>query len=501
MKITCQSCHSKYNVADEKVQGKVAKIRCRKCGATMVVDGTGAAAANGGSPPSAPAVDSPAGAASSNAVGAPDISQWHVNVAEGDQRTMTLAEVVDAYHTGTVTQDTYIWTDGMDDWKALGEVEAILAALHGTEQAPPPPPPSATPNGLGGDAAPSHPTSREEPDRLRSHKDDGGEGATRIFRGQGEPGTAAPSAVADPADPMPAVAARPEAKRAAVVRRETRARDLFASRADDGLGALDVETSAPTLAEASNGSAVDDATNKRTGERNENSVLFSLAVLTQNADQRAPSATSAMSSDDSGLIDLKALAAKTESMRPQARDASGHVPPLGAIPPISAPFGAFESPLSDANEKSRLPLFIGMSAVGLLVIVAVLVIGVRVGANSAAGAAVSAGPTAAASAPAASAEAERETTPSAPPTFDAIAAQAASAAPSSAAMGFGKPHVTGGGSGGGVRPQTAKATAPGPNAAAEPAPAPASPSPPPAKKTGDCGCNGDLMCLMKCSTH
>ena len=50
MKITCQSCQSKYNVADEKVQGKIVKIRCRKCGATIVVNGTGGAAATNGAP-------------------------------------------------------------------------------------------------------------------------------------------------------------------------------------------------------------------------------------------------------------------------------------------------------------------------------------------------------------------------------------------------------------------------------------------------------------------
>ena len=35
MKITCQSCQSKYTVSDEKVQGKTVKIKCRKCGATL----------------------------------------------------------------------------------------------------------------------------------------------------------------------------------------------------------------------------------------------------------------------------------------------------------------------------------------------------------------------------------------------------------------------------------------------------------------------------------
>ena len=41
MKITCQACQSKYTIADDKIQGKVAKIRCRKCGATFRISGAG----------------------------------------------------------------------------------------------------------------------------------------------------------------------------------------------------------------------------------------------------------------------------------------------------------------------------------------------------------------------------------------------------------------------------------------------------------------------------
>ena len=40
MKVTCQSCQAKYTIADEKVRGKVAKIRCKKCGTTIIVNGT-----------------------------------------------------------------------------------------------------------------------------------------------------------------------------------------------------------------------------------------------------------------------------------------------------------------------------------------------------------------------------------------------------------------------------------------------------------------------------
>src|SRR5450755_1821389 len=102
MKITCQSCQSKYNVADEKVQGKIVKIRCRKCGATIVVNGTGGASANGAAPAADVGAAAPAGA---------DAAAWHVNVSDTDQRTMTMPELVDAYNAGVVTQETFIWTD------------------------------------------------------------------------------------------------------------------------------------------------------------------------------------------------------------------------------------------------------------------------------------------------------------------------------------------------------------------------------------------------------
>ncbi len=39
MKITCQECQSKFTVADDKVVRTVVKIRCKKCGVTMLVNG------------------------------------------------------------------------------------------------------------------------------------------------------------------------------------------------------------------------------------------------------------------------------------------------------------------------------------------------------------------------------------------------------------------------------------------------------------------------------
>jgi predicted Zn finger-like uncharacterized protein len=75
MKITCQSCQSKYTVSDDKVQGKTVKIKCRKCGATIVVNSSGAT--TGGD--AAPASQSGAQQATEGG--------YLVNVNDGDQRS------------------------------------------------------------------------------------------------------------------------------------------------------------------------------------------------------------------------------------------------------------------------------------------------------------------------------------------------------------------------------------------------------------------------------
>ncbi|HEX3777210.1 MAG TPA: DUF4339 domain-containing protein, partial [Polyangiaceae bacterium] len=52
--------------------------------------------------------------------------QYSVDFGEGDQRSLTIAELITAYNSGQVTAETYLWADGFADWKALGEVEEIV---------------------------------------------------------------------------------------------------------------------------------------------------------------------------------------------------------------------------------------------------------------------------------------------------------------------------------------------------------------------------------------
>ena len=101
MKIACQSCQAKYTIADDKVLGRVVKIRCKKCGATIVINGNDTAGAGG--------VSEEATQAAPNSRAFDYAAQqseepWTVNVADGDQRTLATADVVAAEDTRRVRQ-------------------------------------------------------------------------------------------------------------------------------------------------------------------------------------------------------------------------------------------------------------------------------------------------------------------------------------------------------------------------------------------------------------
>jgi predicted Zn finger-like uncharacterized protein len=493
MKITCQSCNSKYNVADEKVQGKIVKIRCRKCGSTIVVHGAAPRAGNAGA---AAADSAPATSTESSQAGSPDIRPWHVNVAENDQRTMTLDELVDAYRAGLVNQETFIWTEGMDDWKTLAEVEVVVAAIH-----PPEPPAlaaapaSALPNGFGHAAV--HAAYAAAPAAI-GVADSGGEGqdATRVYDVR-----AAEAAAAVPSAVEVAGRSRAEPKRAAVVKRDTHARDLFASRiSPDELHGAHPEAGAAAMQHAEGALSLESDAGKRPGERNENSVLFSLAVLTKSTEHRMTTdSAAAVINDDSGLIDLKALAAKTEAMRVPASmgDAALFSPPLGVMGSFGVGAGALSSPLGNAP-RSRLPLWVGGGAIVAILLAAGIAIGTKI---------ASGGSPSAPSAMAASPLAIPTETTVAPTESSAPASPNPSAGAS--ASGSPKPRPTyyaPAPGGGGAAVPVVHAQAP-PKAIGGSAPAPtdtgaaAGQAAPAKKAASDCGCNGDLMCLMKCSTH
>jgi predicted Zn finger-like uncharacterized protein len=294
VKISCPKCAAKYSIADEKVSDRLAKIRCRKCNATIVIDGKA-------NPPSVYTADGEATTDATDDAGDSQAKalEFTVDFGEGDQRTMTVTEIVAAYNASQITQDTYLWAEGFADWKPLSEIEEVVAALSsGTKAAA---------------AAPAWSSAAASPARAAAR-------------------TAARTA------PAP---------------------DLFGG--IDAAGSEDdVATSAPDHSAAPRGgggglglgaaASSASASGAGTGSRNESSVLFSLSALTSAASRpssrpiapvSAPSG--AATREDSGLIDLKALTAAATKSEATAAPALPTAPLISPLTPsplgIASPLG------------------------------------------------------------------------------------------------------------------------------------------------------------------
>ncbi|MGD0527463.1 MAG: zinc-ribbon domain-containing protein [Polyangiaceae bacterium] len=425
MKITCQACAAKYTIADEKVLGKIVKIRCKKCGATIVVNGNDpSASAGAGSSEPARAYDYVAQGAHGDS--------WTVNVADGDQRTLTDGEIADAYHAGIVDDETFCWKDGMTDWLPIREIEQLASACAATRAVAAPQPSSMPP--------PDGVTKIQQagPGLFASSPPPAAHAAPLPRPASGNGGTPAPA---------PLAAARRTGGRAP-------AADLFGGAAQAG-GEEDVMTSAPVGMPQ----AHDDA--KLTGQRNENSVLFSLNALTSNAPNTGGGGGRPMpaSSEASGLIDIRQLGAQIgiEDKKKSRIDdimnlaGGGAFSPSLSAPVMSAPpLEEYAPPPEAAGATGQLPaaskskgLIFGAIGAGVVVVcgaigVAVMVMGKSDKADadktaaSASGATASTAPTTSAAGAEPSAAPSDTSTAAPAPTDSASAAATAAAAATTA---------------------------------------------------------------------
>jgi predicted Zn finger-like uncharacterized protein len=272
MKIICDSCGTKYSISDDKVRGKVFKIRCKKCSHIIVVRG-----GESGAEEAAPAPAAEGGG-------------WHI-VVEGEQvGPIADADVRGRIERGEIKGDTYIWKEGFADWLKISAVPEF-SDLVAVESAP---------IAVGGDvfasdSAAPQPTNGAERSGGRRRS-----GAARPLFGNGSEGDvfAAPVAASAPADGgLFGSATHSPAS-------ESR---WPASGGGGGGGGGGMSAS------HHDGGRVDNLT----GQRHENSVLFSLSNLQSLA---MPSAKPAVSmggsspvptTEGSGLIDIRAMAANS----------------------------------------------------------------------------------------------------------------------------------------------------------------------------------------------
>jgi predicted Zn finger-like uncharacterized protein len=336
MKIVCDHCATKYSIADEKVRGKLFKIRCKKCSHIIVVQGTsgGAEAAAGQDVGANGAV-----AAQASASGAAPGAVWHLVIDREQVGPMTAEDVRKRRARGEITGDTYAWREGFGDWQRLSAI-AEFADLGGLPAAQ-----ASHANGSGSGSA--HPA------------DEG-----RLFASA--PVSPSPASSFDQSPAPVAAASQPlfTAPAAAAAAPETGGGGMFGAAA-----ASDASMEVRSM----------------TGQRNENSVLFSLNNLQALAVSAQKEKTGANGggfggherSDGSGLIDIRAMAATTLGGAPAARGTKPgeeELPAWGAsaFSPVSAP--VMLPVATQGVPKWMVGVMIGMGGLILLVIVMVVMI-------------------------------------------------------------------------------------------------------------------------------
>ncbi len=375
MKIVCDACSAKYSIADEKVKGKVFKIRCKKCSNIIVVRGNaGAAGAE------EPAAAAPAGAFDQketrvydyggydgDPAGAPpgDEAVWHVVVDQEQVGPITVAEVQTRYAAGEIDGETYIWREGFSDWLPLTQVPDFASLV------------------AGGTTTTAQPSSGQ--DAVASmfgaaNYQDGDDGGT---------------ARSDPNDVFAAHAA----KASEAADDDDGAGDLFGAKsASKSQGASDglfggAGSSSGKAAPAGGGIA------SMKGQRGENSVLFSLnnlAALASDSPKASasPSSSAASSSssmgaaqmgggEGSGLIDIRSMASAYlhPGQKAGAAKPGGNVGSMDDLPVFST--AAFSEPaviipsmggMGMGSRGSNKMMYILVAAVGALALIAVVLV-------------------------------------------------------------------------------------------------------------------------------
>ena len=316
MKIVCDACQAKYSIADEKVQGKAFKIRCKKCNHIIVVRSGGERAASAAAEPKPAPVEAQ--------------GTWYV-VVEGEQvGPLTEPDIAARLARGEITGDTLVWKEGLADWVKLSTAPELAQAQ--APQVPPGAEPASVP---AEEPAPV----RRDSARMRAH------GSAK------EAGRTAAPAEDVFSKPAPAASGAADLFGSSAAALSSAAAEAPAASAPFAFGAAAAPAAEPVSRAPGNGAGQ----SHLTGQRNENSVLFSLANLEalavprSSGSARLPSTTS--TTEGSGLIDIRSMAARTigESSGGETFGASDALPTFSTpqfspVAPVLLPMGSSGPP-------------------------------------------------------------------------------------------------------------------------------------------------------------
>ncbi|HLL53622.1 MAG TPA: AgmX/PglI C-terminal domain-containing protein [Myxococcaceae bacterium] len=175
MNFSCENCQRRYSIADEKVRGKTVKVRCKNCQnvitlsapapepepdpelqipeedrtrmvsletiETLRANSLTAMPAQTQAPAAAPPKDPWEDEPTRTAPPLDTTAQWFVMVKGKQVGPLDAAALMDKVATGDVAPRSYMWKQGMADWKRAADIPELATVLAGAQASPPPPPP------------------------------------------------------------------------------------------------------------------------------------------------------------------------------------------------------------------------------------------------------------------------------------------------------------------------------------------------------------------------
>jgi len=162
VKFLCDRCKTRYSIGDDRVRGKILKIRCKNCNNVITVregmpePGAVDAATRRNNPtqaiplvepgfdqPSEPAANGALGAAFASAMTKPPPAleeEWYVSI-EGDQSgPFSLGDAQRWVASKPFDAELHCWSEGFDDWLPVDKVSHFRGLRKKPAPAPAPPP-------------------------------------------------------------------------------------------------------------------------------------------------------------------------------------------------------------------------------------------------------------------------------------------------------------------------------------------------------------------------
>jgi predicted Zn finger-like uncharacterized protein len=114
LKFVCDKCKTRYSIGEERVRGKILKIRCKNCANVITVREGMNPAVDAAAPAVAPA-------ATSSAPAQPEV-EWYVSIEGVQSGPMSLADAQRWIASKPFEIELHCWNNGFDDWVSVERV-------------------------------------------------------------------------------------------------------------------------------------------------------------------------------------------------------------------------------------------------------------------------------------------------------------------------------------------------------------------------------------------